>query len=235
VRADYGIDAPGVIRALALLGATATLLAARFAALGMTAAAVPWAVCGAALLGTVLLMLRSSRRGKLAERDRLLDGLRLSGEERVLDVGCGRGLLLIGAARRLRSGRAVGIDLWSARDQSANSRAATLANAELESVADRVEVLDGDMRTLPFADASFDCAIACLAIHNVAGAEDRAAACREIARVLRPGGRVAVLDFSSTREYVRAFERYGLDEVARSGLRWRMYPPVRLVTARKPG
>jgi arsenite methyltransferase len=46
---------------------------------------------------------------------------------------------------------------------------------------------------------------------------------------------VAVLDFSATREYVRAFERYGLDEVARSGLRWRMYPPVRLVTARKPG
>jgi ubiquinone/menaquinone biosynthesis C-methylase UbiE len=59
-----------------------------------------------------------------------------------------------------------------ARDQSANSRAATLANAQLEGVADRVEVLDGDMRTLPFADASFDCAVACLAIHNVAGAED---------------------------------------------------------------
>jgi hypothetical protein len=46
---------------------------------------------------------------------------------------------------------------------------------------------------------------------------------------------VTVLDFSATREYVQAFERAGLDAVARSGLRWQMYPPVRLVTAQKPG
>jgi len=49
----------------------------------------------------------------LRARDRLLDGLGLTGQENLLAVGCGRGLLLIGAARRLPNGRAVGVDLWS--------------------------------------------------------------------------------------------------------------------------
>ena len=38
----------------------------------------------------------------------------LTGDEKVLDVGCGRGLLLIGAAKRLKSGKATGIDVWDA-------------------------------------------------------------------------------------------------------------------------
>jgi hypothetical protein len=61
---------------------------------------VPAAVVGGwlALWGTVAvaqagLMVRSSRTGKLRERDRLLDALPWRGDERVLDVGCGRGLL----------------------------------------------------------------------------------------------------------------------------------------------
>jgi arsenite methyltransferase len=179
-------------------------------------------------------MLHSSRRGKLLERDRLLDGLGLAGDEDVLDVGCGRGLLLLGAAKRLRRGRAVGIDLWSAVDQSDNHRAATLANAEAEGVGERVEVVDGDMRALPFADGSFDRVVSSIAIHNVAEAADRERACHEIARVLRPGGRVAVLDLRATGEYVLAFEDAGLVDVARSGRSFRMYPPVRVVTARRP-
>jgi len=58
-----------------------------------------------------LVMIWSSRYGKLRARDRLVSGLRLKGQETVLDIGSGRGLLLIGAARRLPAGRAVGLDL----------------------------------------------------------------------------------------------------------------------------
>jgi cyclopropane fatty-acyl-phospholipid synthase-like methyltransferase len=65
-------------------------------------------------------MIWSSRYGKLRARDRLLDGLGLTGQEHLLDVGCGRGLLLIGAARRLPNGRAVGVDLWSQVDLADN-------------------------------------------------------------------------------------------------------------------
>ena len=59
------------------------------------------------------LMFASSRFGKFHARDRLLERLKLRGDETVLDVGCGHGLLLIAAAKLLPRGHAVGIDLWS--------------------------------------------------------------------------------------------------------------------------
>ena len=52
--------------------------------------------------------------------------------------------------------------------------------------------------------------------------------------MVRPGGRVAVLDLRATGEYAIAFEDAGLVDVERSGLSFRMYPPVRVVTARRP-
>ena len=97
-----------------------------------------------------------SKFGKVRERERLLDLLTWKGGERVLDVGCGRGLLLIGAAKRLTTGTAAGIDLWQQEDLSDNRPEATLENARLEGVANRVEVHTADMRELPFPDGSFD-------------------------------------------------------------------------------
>src|SRR5579864_2702901 len=67
-----------------------------------------------------LAIVWSSLVAKLWERDRLLNELLLRGDEKVLDVGCGHGLLLIGAAKRLPRGRAVGIDIWSQVDQGNN-------------------------------------------------------------------------------------------------------------------
>ena len=68
-------------------------------------------------------MVWDSKYGKVRERERLLDLLTWTGRERVLDVGCGRGLLLIGAAKRLTTGgggSAAGIDLWQQEDLSGN-------------------------------------------------------------------------------------------------------------------
>jgi SAM-dependent methyltransferase len=234
VKVDYGLDAPALVRKFAIAGAALLGAGLVLALIGVAALAGPLWLAGAMLLATSAAMLHSSRRGKLIERDRLLDGLGLQGDEEVLDVGCGRGLLLIGAAKRVPSGRAVGIDLWSQVDQSDNRRSATLANAEAEGVGERVEVIDGDMRALPFADASFDAVVSSLAIHNVEDAEGRERACFEIARVLRPGGRVAILDLAATGAYAMALEDAGLVDVARSGRSFRMYPPVRVVTGRRP-
>ncbi len=79
--------------------------------------------------------------------------------------------MLIEAARQLPDGRAVGVDLWSGKDQSGNRPEATLANAAAAGVADRVEVHMGDMTALPFADGSFDVVTSALAIHNISSPE----------------------------------------------------------------
>ena len=56
--------------------------------------------------------------GKFRARDALLNAVRGGGDEQVLDVGCGHGLMLIGAAKRLSSGHATGIDIWQDVDQA---------------------------------------------------------------------------------------------------------------------
>jgi cyclopropane fatty-acyl-phospholipid synthase-like methyltransferase len=61
-------------------------------------------------------MLLYARWGKFRHRDRMLNMVSWRGGEQVLDVGTGRGLLLIGAARRLSTGKSTGIDVWSAKD-----------------------------------------------------------------------------------------------------------------------
>ncbi|MGW8881099.1 class I SAM-dependent methyltransferase [Streptomyces mirabilis] len=108
---------------------------------------------------------------------------------------CGRGAVLIEAARRLATGHAVGVDLWSGKDQSGNRPEVTLANAAAAGVADRVEVRTADMTALPFADGSFDVVTSALAIHNIPSSEARCRAVDEAMRVLRPGGRLIVADF----------------------------------------
>jgi SAM-dependent methyltransferase len=235
VQADYGLDAPGVIRNFAIAGGGCAVAAVLVAFTGVVAAEGVLALCAVMFWAAAAAMVRSSRRGKLAERDRLLDGLGLRGDETLLDVGCGRGLLLNGAARRLPDGHAVGIDARSRGDRSAGDREAALANAAAEGVADRVEVVDADMRALPFDDGTFDAVVSSIAVHTLPDRDAREQACLEMARVLRPGGRVAVLDFRATRDVELAFEDAGLVDVRRSGRRLQMYPPVRVVTARRPG
>ena len=102
------------------------------------------------------LGLYSSRRGKFVVWARLLDDLHLVGDEQVLDVGCGRGAILVLAARRFTTGRAVGVDLWRKSDQSGNDRNVTERNAVLEGVADRVQLETADMVDLPFGDEPSD-------------------------------------------------------------------------------
>ncbi len=98
----------------------------------------------------------------------------------------------------------------------------------------RVEVQTGDMRELPFEDKTFDVVVSSLAIHNILDKDGRAKAVKEIARVLKPNGQAALLDFRCTDEYAQTLqELWG--EVKLSGLRFQTFPPVRVVTGNKPG
>jgi arsenite methyltransferase len=239
VKPDYGLDAPGVVRNLALGGLAAVVVAAIVQVLPLTQgdrniASTWFGLTAFVLLVEVGWMVYSSRVGKLRMRVLVIDALGVMGSERVLDVGCGRGLLLIEAAKRLPEGEAVGLDLWSTRDLSGNHPKVAIENARLEGVEKRIRLETGDMREMPFADVSFDAAVASLAIHNVPDREGRSAAVKEIARVLRPGARVALLDFARTGEYLNTLRALGWTDVRRTGYSLRMFPPVRIVLGGKP-
>ena len=231
-RGSYGIDAPSLLAVPAI----AALAGVAQAVLSGSA----WPLVGVgAVLGCAALGLHASTRGKFVAWDDLLDGLALCGDERVLDLGCGRGAVLILAARRLTSGRAVGVDLWNRSDQFGNSPDAARRNAAAEGVADRVEVHTADMTALPFEEGTFDLVVSNVAVHNVRGGAGRDRAVDEAVRVLRPGGRLMIADLFGTRRYAAHLAQLGMLDVTRRGLGWRVWwsgpwLATRLVSATKP-
>lgn len=240
-KADYGIDGPPVIRGFVLLGVGLVVVGGFvYILLSPMQSLIAWILLSCSVLAGLLsllsagLMVRSSKVGKLRQREKLLDLVDIRGEEMVLDVGCGRGLLLNAAAKRLTTGKAVGIDIWQTEDLSDNHPEMTLANAEAEGVADRVEVKTVDMQQMLFSDETFDVAVSSMAIHNIRDRDGRTKAVREIARVLKPGGRVALQDFQCTDEYAQILRDLGWVNVERSASNATMWPPVRVVTGKKP-
>ena len=214
-RAHYGIDAPGIVRMHIVVGSILALIAAIGLAWPKPNPIPTSLSVGAAFFAILLffgaaVMLSSSLVGKKRVRDRLVAELTLSGNERVLDAGCGLGLALIGCAKKLTTGKAVGVDLWAAKDLSNNNPEATRANAAAEGVADRVEVETGDITRLPFADASFDVVVSMTVIHNIPSRDARDQALRELVRVLKPGGRIAIFDLLHTSRYKEVLQRAGM-------------------------
>jgi len=237
-KANYGLDAPGLVRFFLIFGGA--LAVTGIALIVWRKNAIVFAV-GLTLVfpGFIfflegLLMIFSSRIGKLKARDRLLDNLRLAGNETVLDVGCGRGLLLIGAAKRLPNGKAMGLDLWSQQDLADNRSTATMENARIEGVAERVEAHNGDMRKMAFGEGTFDAIVASNSIHNIYDRDGRRQAINQIVRVLKSGGQVALLDIRHTAEYGEDLRAAGMRDVERSELVFWIFPPVRVVTGKKP-
>jgi ubiquinone/menaquinone biosynthesis C-methylase UbiE len=236
---DYGYDAPYALVMFAAIGiacAVVTVLALRSQASHL---ARMTGLYSAFFLANAFSFLYTTRRGKFQVWNDVLDALHLHGDERVLDMGCGRGAVLTAVARRLKAGRVTGIDLWSTHDQSGNSRDVTLRNASLEGVSDRVEVETGDMLALPFPDATFDLVVSSLAIHNISSKAARARAVAEAWRVLKAGGRLAIADIRSTAHYVETLRTLGATGVARRRLGWRFwygnpFAATSLVTASKP-
>jgi SAM-dependent methyltransferase len=214
---NYGIDAPVAVRNLFIV-ATLGVISLITLRLGVWSrqdlvAVIAWPLMWAGLGSAAMAswMTYDSKIGKVREREDYLDKIAWRGDERVLDVGCGLGLFLIGAAKRLSTGRAVGIDKWQQEDLSGNCAEGTLDNARIEGVADKVEVHTGDARKLPFDDASFDVVLSSGALHNIYDAGGRQTAVREIARVLKSGGRVLIVDVRHLRQYAVTLRDAGLD------------------------
>ena len=229
---DYALHLPSHLLILLGLGALGGALG-----LGLLIAAptIP------ALLGALLLVLAllsaalglalgviTSPRLRAAARRRMLEAVDWRGDKQVLDVGCGNGFLLVEVAKRLSSGKATGIDLWmtGAGDQTAD---VAWRNAQLEGVAERVDIRNVDARAMPFGDQTFDVIVSSLMLHHAGGGADRERVLREMTRVLKPGGTLLLYDVAPLiGGAARTLDQLGLGSIQRRG--WLMA----LLSARSP-
>lgn len=122
-------------------------------------------------------------------RRRAIASLKLTGRERLLDVCAGTADVAIGAATSPKgAARVVGIDF------SGSMLAHGLTKVKNGALSDRILLIQGDAMSLPVTDASVHAATIAFGIRNVQRPE---VACRELARVLKPGGRIAILEFGT--------------------------------------
>ena len=116
--------------------------------------------------------------------------------DRVLDACCGTGDLAVEAERR--GGRVVGLDFSERMLERARKKSGA------------IEWVQGDALALPFGDGEFDAATVGFGVRNLADLEG---GLRELARVLKPGGKVAVLEITRPRGILRPFFRLWFDGV----------------------
>lgn len=234
---EYGIDALPVIRRLAAIaficfmaGALCFFLIDNY---------LRWITLCIALSYTIVfsltaaLMYRYAKKGKFRHRDRMLGMIQWKGDENVLDIGTGKGLLMIGAAKKLSTGKAYGVDIWNKADLSGNAIENTLKNISIEAVAGKAQVLQQDARALGFDNNYFDVVLSNLCLHNISNAEGRDKACAEIARVLKPGGTALISDFRNTRQYRKVFRQMGLGTTLSPPYMADTFPPLRILRVTK--
>jgi len=238
--ADYGIDSPHRSRQMFTRGGwwLAIALAVWFMNRQEYPAPAARLLAALGLLAIVFFavgayMIWSSRTGKLALRDRLLDAVALNDGDKVLDAGCGLGLMAIGAAKRMKSGKVTAVDSWSPLMISGKGSDGVRDNAKLEGVADRVRVEKADLRKLVYPEGNFDAVISVMSLHHLADEPDRDQAVREFYRVLKPAGWLLIFDIAYVNRYADILRECGASDVnvKSEGFLW--CRPNRSVTARK--
>lgn len=232
---NYGTDAPGVITNLFLIGGSCLIafLLYVFFKIGTIHFALTLLVTAVVCLGEAILMVRYARVGKLKQREKILGMVDWKGNEKVLDIGTGRGLLMIGTAKRLTTGKAVGIDIWRSSDLSNNSKDFAEANANIEGVGSKTEVLNQDITKTTFANEEFDVIVSNLCLHNIKNREQRKNACMEITRILKRGGTGIISDFKHIGEYASNFRDAGLKVEIFGKDYMNTFPPLAILKIKK--
>lgn len=235
----YGIDAPYVPLGLGAVAVVLIVLAIVFFATGTPGPGISCLIAGVIFAVSTAIYLHTTLRGKFVCWRKTISGLRLSGTETVLDVGCGRGAVLALLAAGVPRGKAVGVDLWRQHDQSGNDRAVTQANVAAAAPTTPLDLETADMTDLPFPDAVFDVVSSNAAVHNLSERDARRTAISEMARVTRPGGRILVADIRNTGDYREDLEQLGFADVRSASFGWQAWyggpwMATRIVSATKP-
>jgi len=240
-KVGYGIDDPRTIIELGVAGILSVAVGIFISS--YTATSNPRAAATALLVGpgvgflilvVVTALYWSSRLGKVREMTKIVNAIPWGGGEVVLDLGCGRGLATVLAAKRLEWGYALGVDTWSKARIYGNDPHSVFANARHEVVESKVEAVKGSSVHLPLADGSIDTILSGVAIHHLARRRHREALFTEIARVLKQGGRIGILDAGNGQEYSTLLDKVGLRDIEMHRLRFSSFPPFHVVIARKP-
>jgi len=153
---------------------------------------------------------------RLRIREELIKLVQPKEGDRVLDVGTGGGLLAIGFAKAAKDVKAIGIDLWVPGGGGTSLKTAK-NNTEIEGVIDRVEFKRADARDIPYPDSCFDIVVASFVLHMIY--KNRDAAFKEMIRVLKPGGKFAIIEppggykWGINEDLKRKLENSGLKNV----------------------
>lgn len=133
-------------------------------------------------------------------REKIIDLARMNVGESILDVGCGTGTLAIAAKRRVGPpGKVFGIDTSPEMIARARKKA---KKTGLE-----IDFRNEPVQALPFADAQFDVVLSTLMLHHLPS-KGRKEGVHEMRRVLKPGGRVLVVDFGGPERRKGLFARF---------------------------
>lgn len=138
------------------------------------------------------------------EREALIERAEIRSGQRVLDLGCGTGTLVAELGRGQQGIDVVGVD--------PDAKALLIAHRKAAQLGAVVSLDRGFADALPYPDASFDRVLSSFVFHHLEPS-DRAAALREVARVLKPGGRLHLLDFAAPDpadgwQLMRVFHRH---------------------------
>lgn len=157
-------------------------------------AGIPLALVGywiaASYIPLYYSLFKSAPQEKIWEKTfELLD---LRGHEKILDVGCGMGRASISLAKRITTGKVVGIDIF--KGVSGASPESARKNAKIEGVAGKVEFKHGNILSTPFKNDTFDVINASSVLHEIHGLENQQKAMQEIYRILKPSGKFVTLE-----------------------------------------
>lgn len=234
VGSDYRLRVPSTFKHLAILGTLALVAGLVLGYLALFSQPLVPAVLTAA--GVILLapsiivvgIVHYAQNWRFRQRDRMVKTIPWRGDERVLDIGTGSGILLIGCAKQLTTGKAIGIDIY---DPNAGGGTAHQFwhNVHSEGVAPRVDLQNVDARKMSFEDNSFDVIVSSFAFHHIGSTPaSREPAIKEMLRVLKPGGYITLFDVTAVMTPTASdMRRLGFEQVQNPGNR------LSMLTARK--
>ncbi len=193
---DYELTVPQKFQHIGLMGiiviiASAIWTAANPSGYGVIGVGVGIVLTLPAVITYVVTRSLFSRRFQL--RDGIVEHAALRGDEQILDVGVGSGITLFGLAKKLTTGKGIGIDIYDP-NSGGGTEEIFWKNARREGLTDKVELKNMDARKMTFGNGTFDVIVSTFAFHHVGNEAERRKAAQEIVRVLKPGGKVFVYD-----------------------------------------